>query len=98
VSDRKFLLNYRFDGQEYGLNVIAPMNKWQAMESYAEGPHTDVLLWNGVRVFPGWLDDDGWHDSRNVEYRDGPENPQPTQWMPFPPPPKAAEPNPKEIP
>lgn len=49
--------------------------KWQSIET--AGDPGEVLLWNGLRVFPGWLDDDGWHDSRNRDHDDEPEDPQP---------------------
>jgi hypothetical protein len=61
--------------------------EWQPIETAPEGI-SDLLLWNGQRVFLGWLSDDGWHDSTNVEHQDWPESPQPTHWMPLPEPPK----------
>jgi len=47
----------------------------------------NVLLWNGIRVFLGWLNDDGWHDVGNRDHDDAPEQPQPTHYMPLPLPP-----------
>lgn len=59
---------------------------WQPIES-APDSIGDVILWNGKRVFFGWISDDGWHDGTNVDHRDEPEEPQPTHWMPLPKPP-----------
>ena len=42
------------------------------------------ILWNGVRRFVGWLDDDGWHDTSNSDHMDEPESPQPTLFHPWP--------------
>jgi hypothetical protein len=66
---------------------------WQPIQTAQLQYGPDVLLWNGVKVFPGWYadadaDDGGWHDSRNQDKDDYPEHPQPTHWMPFPTPPE----------
>lgn len=66
------------------------MTDWQPIERYIRGVHdNDVLLWNGLYVFPGWLSDDGWHDARNQDRDDMPEALQPTHFMPYPKPPDA---------
>jgi hypothetical protein len=68
------------------------MTNWQPIETYSpERDEAHVLLWNGTRVFVGWLSDDGdgWHDSTNPDEEDDAEKPQPTHWMPFPDPPTA---------
>jgi hypothetical protein len=51
----------------------------------------DLILWNGKRVFVGWLDDDGWHDSENQDRNDYAENPQPTHFMFLPDPPNTED-------
>jgi Protein of unknown function (DUF551) len=63
------------------------MSDWRPIESFKETEIKDILLWNGVRVFVGWLDEDGFHDSNMLNENSDPEDPQPTHWMPFPGPP-----------
>ena len=63
------------------------MSEWQSIETFVGGMEY-VILWDGNRVFPGWLSDDGWLDCDREEYDMHPTNPQPTHWMPLPPPPK----------
>ena len=62
--------------------------EWQPIETAPDMGIKDVILWNGHHVFPGWKDDDGWHDSRNRDHADNPEDPQPSHWMLFPNPPE----------
>lgn len=66
----------------------ANMN-WQPIATCKPEGIEHYLLWNGERVFMGWLDDDGWHDATNQDRDDEPESPQPTHWMPLPGPPNA---------
>ena len=65
------------------------MDEWQPIETYMDAPaRRNVVLWNGVRVFLGWLSDEGgWSDATNQDRDDFPESPQPTHWMPLPAPP-----------
>lgn len=65
------------------------MSGWQDIAAVTDINLHDVLLWNGKRVFLGWRDDDGWHDSTNRDHMDRAEDPQPTHWMPLPNPPTA---------
>jgi hypothetical protein len=68
------------------------MGEWKPIGEYVDLPHRDVLAWNGLCVFPAWLsDDDGWHDARNRDHNDYPEDPQPTHFMEFPAPPSQEE-------
>ena len=62
--------------------------EWHPIETAPSGLN-DFLLWNGERVFLGWLSEDGWHDATNQDHHDEPEQPQPTHWMPLPSPPAA---------
>lgn len=68
------------------------MSEWQPIETLRPDEYgtgiKDFLLWNGEVVFVGWLSEDGWHDSRNTDYYDEVEDPQPTHWMPLPDPPR----------
>ena len=61
--------------------------EWRLIETVPDMGITDVILWNGHRVFTGWKADDGWHDSGNQDHADDPEDPQPTHWMSLPDPP-----------
>ena len=64
--------------------------KWQPIETCKPECIDSYLLLNGEHVFCGWLNDDGWHDDRNQDRDDYPEEPQPTHWMPLPDPPAEA--------
>lgn len=64
------------------------MMAWRPIETAPDMGTKNCLLWNGERVFVGWLHDNEWHDATNVEYNDPPESPQPTHWMPLPEPPQ----------
>jgi hypothetical protein len=59
---------------------------WQPIETLRSDPR-ETILWNGRRIFVGWLSDDGWHDESNQDRDDYPEQPQPTHWHPWPKPP-----------
>lgn len=64
-----------------------PTTGWRPICTLKPAPVEDYILWNGVRRFVGWLDDDGWHAIGNAEHNDLPEDPQPTMWHPWPEPP-----------
>lgn len=61
--------------------------KWQPIKTAPDMGIKNVLLWNGVLVFLGWRDDDGWHDCETAHGFSEPEDPQPTHWRSLPEPP-----------
>ena len=64
------------------------MSEWRPIEEAPKDTPNDFILWNGVRVFFGWCDDENrWRDSANQDHNDYLEVPQPTHWMPLPQPP-----------
>jgi len=84
---------FGIDAPEFGEELIlasdydAIVQKWQPITAYRAGPEEydkKSILWNGERVFVGWLFKGKWHDVANAEHRDRPEIPQPTHWMPLP--------------
>lgn len=67
--------------------------EWRPIESAPDEEDGDYLiLWDGCRVFVGRLEKDGWHDMRNTDWQDFPEEVPPTHWMPFPEPPTLPSP------
>ena len=65
---------------------------WEPIGIYPETEksllRSDVVLWDGTRVFTGWRDEGGnWWDSASPDHLAVPEHP--THWMPFPTPPQA---------
>ena len=56
-------------------------------ELSADAPFEDLLLWNGERVFVGWLSSDGWRDGGCHGSRDAVVTPEPTHYALLPDPP-----------
>lgn len=63
---------------------------WKPLESLSPDAQVeDLLLWNGERVFVGWLSDDGWHDGGCQGSRDKAVTPEPTHFASLPEPPSS---------
>ena len=60
---------------------------WRSTKKGVPEQLKDVLLWDGRRVFLGWVAGDGWYDAtRPDDYQE-----TPTHWMPLPDPPVDAQ-------